>query len=103
VQDGIQAVAQVQQGDADDSLPDLILMDCRMPGMDGFEATEKIRALSGAAARIPIVGFTAHGDGETRARCLKIGMNDLVTKPARIADLVRVLDPFFEDFSEKEG
>ncbi len=60
---------------------DLILMDCQMPVLDGYEATALIRALPGAAARVPIIGVTANAFAEDRDRCLQAGMNGYVAKP----------------------
>src|SRR5687767_8420970 len=51
-------------------MPDLVLMDCSMPIVDGFEATSKIRQLPGAAARLPIVAITAHATTADRDRCI---------------------------------
>ncbi|MBI2790309.1 MAG: PAS domain S-box protein [Elusimicrobia bacterium] len=66
---------------------DLILMDCRMPELDGFEATAAIRARPAAdARRTVIVGMTYDADGD-RERCLAAGMNDCVAKPVGAEDL----------------
>jgi signal transduction histidine kinase/CheY-like chemotaxis protein len=60
---------------------DLILMDCHMPVMDGFEATRQIRRLPTAAAEIPIVALTASAMAEDIEACLKSGMDSVITKP----------------------
>lgn len=68
----------------------LILMDCQMPNMDGYAATEEIRrreALS-EAPRIPILAMTANATVADRERCLACGMNDFITKPVRPKDLL---------------
>jgi signal transduction histidine kinase len=60
---------------------DLILMDCEMPEMDGFEAARQIRALSQSSSQLPIIAVTASTLSEDLKRATAAGMNDLLTKP----------------------
>jgi signal transduction histidine kinase/CheY-like chemotaxis protein len=73
---------------------DLVLMDCQMPGMDGFQTTCEIRRLGGAWADLPIVAVTANAMQGDRERCLNAGMNDYISKPVMMAELERVLNRF---------
>lgn len=70
----------------------LILMDCMMPEMDGYEATRAIRALEGARRRTPILAFTADKTAGCRERCLEAGMDDYLTKPLNIGLLEETID-----------
>ncbi|MBA3624366.1 MAG: response regulator [Methylibium sp.] len=67
-------------------------MDIQMPGMDGLEATRRIRALSAPAARLPIIAMTAHAMTGDRELSLAAGMNDHVTKPIERDALGAVLE-----------
>ncbi len=71
---------------------DLILMDCRLPEVDGWEATTRLRA-AGPNRATPVVGLTASPDAADRARGLAVGMDDWIVKPltgAHLADLQRL-------------
>jgi len=77
----------------DNGRPDLVLMDCRMPVMDGYEATREIRRREAALGlpRLPIVALTATVTALSRAQCLEAGMDDFLSKPFTLDDLARVL------------
>ncbi|MCC7274748.1 MAG: response regulator, partial [Alphaproteobacteria bacterium] len=83
--DGEQAFRQAATGNHD-----LILMDVWMPGMDGVEATRRIRLLDGPAAAVPIIGLTADATVHQREECLAAGMNAVVVKPVDFPMLWRV-------------
>jgi CheY-like chemotaxis protein len=67
---------------------DAVLMDMQMPEMDGVEATRRIRAMPGAMATIPIIAMTANARPEDRWVCLESGMNDFITKPIDLSDMM---------------
>ena len=96
-EDGTQAVNAVQRESYD-----LILLDCQMPELDGYEAAREIRRLeqqgqvqskssSGIPRHLPIVALTAHAASEDRARCLESGMDDFFCKPFTLQMLRAVL------------
>ncbi len=89
VANGLEAVRAFEQ------LPyDLILMDCQMPEMDGYEATRKIRASGARGRRIPIVAMTANALKEDRQRCLAAGMDDYLPKPIDRERLRAILERY---------
>jgi signal transduction histidine kinase/ActR/RegA family two-component response regulator len=83
---GLEAVER-----ASDPALALILMDCQMPELDGYEATARIRA-DASARRVPIVAMTANAMAGDRERCLLSGMDDYVAKPVTAAALARLLE-----------
>jgi light-regulated signal transduction histidine kinase (bacteriophytochrome)/ActR/RegA family two-component response regulator len=70
---------------------DLILMDCHMPDLDGYQTTERIRSEEDPQRRIPIVALTANVLAEDRQRCLHAGMDDYISKPVHMETLWEVL------------
>ena len=73
--------------------PDLILMDCLMPTLDGFEATREIRHQEQALglSRVPVIALTATATEEDRRRCMSAGMDDFLAKPFSDADLMALM------------
>ncbi len=92
VENGTQAVAAVRQG-----LYHLVLMDCQMPLMDGFEATRIIRqqeSEAGRAGALPIIALTASALKGDRENCLAAGMTDYLTKPLVPEKLIGIIDRY---------
>lgn len=75
---------------------DLILMDCNMPVMDGYEASRRIRS-NGRWLELPIVALTANALSDERERCRAAGMNDYLAKPFRREELAVMLDTWLPD------
>jgi CheY-like chemotaxis protein len=84
VANGAEAVEAVES-----SAYDIILMDCQMPEMDGFEAT---RALRGRNRTIPIIAMTANAMKGDRELCIESGMNDYLSKPVKSSELAAMLE-----------
>jgi len=83
---GGEALDQLEQSEFD-----LVLMDCNMPVMDGYEASRQIRR-SGRWPQLPIVALTANAMSEERERCRAAGMSDYLAKPFRREELAALLD-----------
>jgi signal transduction histidine kinase/CheY-like chemotaxis protein len=83
---GAEALDQLELGEFD-----LVLMDCNMPVMDGYEASRQIRR-SGRWPQLPIVALTANAMSEERERCRAAGMSDYLAKPFRREELATLLD-----------
>lgn len=90
--DGQEAIDAVARSESDF---DLVLMDCQMPRLSGYDATRVIREREiGSGLRLPIVALTAHAMHGERERCLDSGMDDYVSKPIDQRELERVLRRF---------
>lgn len=85
-QDGHEALDLVQRQEFD-----IVLMDCQMPNMDGYEATRRIRLLGESYEKLPIIALTAYAMSEDREICITAGMDDYVTKPVDRNMLLEVI------------
>ena len=75
---------------------DVVLMDCQMPEMDGYEATRTVRR-GGRHPRLRIIAMTANAMQGDRERCLEAGMDEYLSKPTRIEDLRLALERFLTE------
>ncbi len=90
--DGIEAIRRYHEG-----AYDVIFMDCQMPELDGYRATEELRQLEARLLRhTPIIAMTANAMVGDREKCLKAGMDDYVSKPIRVQHLRGVLQNWFQ-------
>jgi PAS domain S-box-containing protein len=87
VSNGLEALAVLEESEYD-----LILMDCQMPEMDGYETARRLRERAGGGPRQPIVALTAHAIKEDLERCLEAGMDDYITKPFHPDTLRRTVE-----------
>ncbi len=93
---GVQALEKLSQAHAFD----LVLMDCQMPEMDGFEATRRIRQFEAShQLHIPIVALTANAMAGDRELCLAAGMDDFLSKPFQASELASMLGKWCPQYS----
>jgi signal transduction histidine kinase/CheY-like chemotaxis protein len=92
VSSGEEAIEQVRTGEYS-----LVLMDCQMPEMDGFQATKAIRKLEeGTEKHIPVIALTGSADAEGRTKCMNSGMDEVLIKPVAPNKLMEVIDRFLK-------
>ena len=84
--DGLLAVEMTQK-----ERPDLVLMDMSLPGLDGWEASRRLKS-DPATAGIPIIALTAHAMAEDREKALAAGCNEFETKPVDLASLLAKME-----------
>lgn len=96
VSDGAQALAALACGSYD-----AVLMDCQMPVMDGFAATQQLRLREAPGRRTPVIALTASAMASDRERCLQAGMDDYLSKPIRAEDLAVVLRRWVDGAGEQ--
>jgi CheY-like chemotaxis protein len=89
VANGLEAVTALRSIDYD-----LVLMDCQMPEMDGFDATTNIRLKDSGIINneIPVIAVTAYATKEDRDKCFAVGMNDFIAKPVKAPELVAAIE-----------
>lgn len=87
VSNGVEALSRLDQ-----EKYDLIIMDCQMPELDGYETTQRIRESNCKYSRIPILAMTAHALQGEKEKCLSAGMDDYLSKPVQPKMLRKLLD-----------
>jgi PAS domain S-box-containing protein len=100
-EDGRQCVELIEGGER----LDLVLMDCQMPVMDGYAATERLRQWESetpSGVHLPIVALTAEAFEEDRRRCLAAGMDDFLAKPVMVDDLKAMLKRWLPEAMDRE-
>ncbi len=92
--DGVEALAHIQKETDQGRSLSLILMDCQMPNMDGYDTTRCIRQLPTPIASVPIIALTANAMSEERDKCFACGMNEYLAKPVERSSLYSMLEKF---------
>lgn len=96
VSSGLEALDVLAKSDYD-----LILMDCQMPGMDGYEATAQIRKKEAGIRHTPIVAITAHAMQGDYEKCIHAGMDDYIPKPIKMDVLAKLLEKWTSPFDQE--
>lgn len=89
--DGYKAIKAIQEIEYD-----IVLMDCQMPVIDGYETTSRIRNLEGSAGNVTIIAMTANVMEGDRQKCIDAGMNDYITKPIKPEKLYSVIEKWIK-------
>lgn len=95
---GLEAVQAVEQKEYD-----LIFMDCQMPVMDGYAATQKIRESQGVIKHTPIVAMTAYSMQGDREKCLDAGMDDYLPKPVQYDEILKMIQKYESSERQHDG
>lgn len=82
------------------TLPDLVLMDIQMPGVDGFEATKNIKEIKGLK-RVPIIALTASNLKSAKEKCINAGMDDFIVKPVAEGTLIAMFDKWLYHYDKR--
>ena len=95
-ENGVEAISELK-----DNKFDIVLMDCRMPEMDGYEATKIIRQMQkdGEMDSFPIIALTANAMEGDREKCVAAGMEDYLSKPVKVDELIKTLSRWVESKS----
>ena len=83
--------------------PDLVVMDCQLPGLDGYETTRRLRELPSPLCDVPVIAMTASVFAEDRQRCIDAGMDGFLGKPLVVDDLQKALARLLHRSEPREG
>jgi CheY-like chemotaxis protein len=102
VRDGAQAIDYVQRMSGDEGVPQVVLLDLKLPRLDGFEVLRRLRS-DERTRRLPVVVLTSSDEEQDMAACYDLGANSFLRKPvdfARFVDTARQLGSYWLDLNE---